>query len=72
MFALEITSNVITYQGRRTELATLRDITARQHVMNMLGETTDSASRKHSGLPAWAHTPIDVAQRPVERLLRFD
>jgi len=40
-FALEITTNVISYQGRRTELATLRDITARQRVMDMLGETTD-------------------------------
>lgn len=40
-FALEITTNTITHQGRRTELATLRDITARQQVMDMLSETTE-------------------------------
>ena len=39
-FAVEITANLISHQGRRTELATLRDITVRQHVMDVLGETT--------------------------------
>ncbi len=59
-FALEITSNVISYQGRRTELATLRDITARQHVMNMLGETTDQLleAQRIAGLGSYTY---DVA-----------
>jgi PAS domain S-box-containing protein len=39
-FAVEITTNQFDYQGRRTELATLRDITPRQRVMEMLQETT--------------------------------
>ena len=40
-FAVEISTNIIPHQGRRTELATLRDITARQQVMDMLSETTE-------------------------------
>jgi PAS domain S-box-containing protein len=40
-FAVEITANVIIHQGRRMELATLRDITVRQQVMDMLAEATD-------------------------------
>jgi PAS domain-containing protein len=39
-FAVEITANQIELQGRRIELATLRDITIRQRVMEMLQETT--------------------------------
>jgi len=39
-FAVEITANQIKHQGRLTELATLRDITVRQQVMDMLNETT--------------------------------
>ena len=39
-FAVEITANQIQHQGRRTELATVRDITARQQVMDQLRETT--------------------------------
>jgi PAS domain S-box-containing protein len=40
LFAVEITANQIEDQGRRIELATLRDITVRQRVMEMLQETT--------------------------------
>jgi PAS domain S-box-containing protein len=40
-FAVEISTNLIAHQGRRTELATLRDITQRQQVMKMLQETTE-------------------------------
>jgi PAS domain S-box-containing protein len=40
-FAVEIASNGITYQGRRMELATVRDITSRHQVMEMLQETTE-------------------------------
>jgi PAS domain S-box-containing protein len=39
-FAVEITANQFDYQGRRTELAALRDITSRQRVLEMLQETT--------------------------------
>ncbi|HUC85595.1 MAG TPA: PAS domain S-box protein [Candidatus Acidoferrales bacterium] len=39
-FAVEITANQIDIQGRRIELATLRDITVRQSIMDMLQETT--------------------------------
>ena len=39
-FAVEITANQFDYQGRRTELAALRDVTPRQRVMEMLQETT--------------------------------
>jgi len=40
-FAVEITANIISHQGRRTKLAAVRDITSRQRVMEMLSETTD-------------------------------
>jgi PAS domain S-box-containing protein len=39
-FAVEITANQIEIQGRRIELATLRDITVRQGIMDKLQETT--------------------------------
>jgi PAS domain S-box-containing protein len=38
-FAVEVITNQIDFQGRRIELATLRDVTARQRVMEMLQET---------------------------------
>jgi len=39
-FAVEIAASVIQHRGRRTELATLRDITNRQRAMEILQETT--------------------------------
>jgi PAS domain S-box-containing protein len=39
-FAVEITANQMDHQGRRIELATLRDVTVRQRVMATLQETT--------------------------------
>jgi len=39
-FAVEITANQIEYQGRRIELATLRDVTQRQHALDRLQDMT--------------------------------
>jgi len=40
-FAVEITSSLITHQGRRTVLSAMRDITSRQKVVERLRETTE-------------------------------
>ncbi len=54
-FAVEIATSIIHFQGRRVELAAVRDITARQQVMDMLGETTEQLleSQKIAGLGSY-------------------
>jgi PAS domain S-box-containing protein len=55
-FAAEISANQINYRGRRTELATIRDISARQQVMDMLEETTAQLveAQRIAGLGSYA------------------
>jgi PAS domain S-box-containing protein len=40
-FTVEITTNTFSYRGRRTELATIRDISARQQVLELLQESAE-------------------------------
>ena len=60
-FAVEITANIISHQGRRTKLAAVRDITSRQQVMDMLGETTGQLieAQRLAGLGSYV---FDVAK----------